>query len=135
MEAETLQTLEDTLLIVDDEPLMTELFEKFMSRRGFRVLTAATGAEALQIVKREQDRVRLVITDMTMPSMDGVTLARELQKLAPYIPVMIATGLGADLETADDPPNIVCVVRKPYRNLMLLEQIREVLTAHRPGSR
>ena len=134
MEAETLQTLEDTLLIVDDEPLMTDLFEKFMSRRGFRVFTAATGTEALQIVEREKDRIRLVITDMTMPSMDGIALARELEKLAPSLPVMIATGHDADLESAGGPPNIVAVVRKPYRNHLLIERIREVLNAHSAGA-
>ncbi len=48
MDAPTLQTSEDVLLIVDDEPLMTELFEKYMTRRGYRVLKAASGAEALQ---------------------------------------------------------------------------------------
>jgi DNA-binding response OmpR family regulator len=135
MEAETLQTMGETLLIVDDEPLMTELFEKYMSKRGFRVLTAATGEEALQVVKREGTSIRLVITDMTMPSMDGLTLARELDKLAPTIPVMIATGHNADIESTAGLNNVVSVVRKPYRNNVLFEQIREVLTAHQPGSR
>ena len=135
MEAEMLQTCEDTLLIVDDEPLMTELFEKFMSKRGFRVLTAASGAEALRIVEHEKERIDLILTDMSMPVMDGLTLARELARHAPSVPVMLATGYAADLETTVDLPNIVSVVRKPYQNKVLVEQIRELLTAHRSGLR
>lgn len=135
MEAEMLQTCEDTLLIVDDEPLMTELFEKFMSKRGFRVLTAASGAEALRIVEHEKERIRLILTDMSMPVMDGLMLARELARKAPSVPIMLATGHAADLDTTVEFPNIVSVVRKPYQNKVLVEQIREVLTAHRVGLR
>jgi CheY-like chemotaxis protein len=133
MEAKTLQASEDTLLIVDDEPLMTELFEKFMSKRGFRVLTAASGPEALRIIEHEKDNIRLVLTDMTMPVMDGLALARELLKFVPSVPVMLATGHDADLETAGGLPNVISVVRKPYQNRDLAEQIRELLDSHQPG--
>lgn len=127
MDAETLQTSPDTLLVVDDEPLMTELFEKFMSKRGFHVLTAASGSEALRIIERERGNIRLVLTDMTMPSMDGLTLARELGRIAPDLPVMLATGHNADMEVANGLSNVVAVVRKPYQNRVLAAQIREVL--------
>jgi DNA-binding response OmpR family regulator len=135
MDAETLHTYEHTLLIVDDEPLMTELFEKFMSKRGFHVLTAASGAEALEIVSHEKGRIGLVLTDMTMPAMDGLTLAGELGRLAPQVPVMVATGHDADMETTQGLPNVVAVVRKPYKNGVLLEQIREVLSEHQAARR
>ena len=121
----------DTLLIVDDEPLMTELFERFMSKRGFHVLTAASGAEALRIVEAEQNRVRLVLTDMTMPLMDGLTLAGELGRRSPALPVVLTTGHDADMETVRGLPNIEAVVRKPYRNQVLAEQIQELLRTHR----
>jgi DNA-binding response OmpR family regulator len=132
MEAETLQASKDTLLIVDDEPLMTELFEKFMSKRGFRVLTAASGSEALRIIEREKESIRLVLTDVTMPVMDGLTLAGELLKFAPSVPVMLATGHDADLDTVGGLPNVIAVVRKPYQNRDLAEQIRDVLDGHQP---
>jgi CheY-like chemotaxis protein len=133
MEAETLQTSQDTLLFVDDEPLMTNLFETFMGKRGFHVLTAASGAEALQIVEREKDNIQLILTDMSMPGMDGLTLARELAILAPAMPIMLATGHDADIESTAGLSNIVSVVRKPYQNRVLAEQIREVLDAHKRG--
>ncbi len=133
MDAATLQPSEDTLLIVDDEPLMTELFEKFMSKRGFRVLTAASGAEALRIARAERKRIRLVMTDMTMLEMDGLELAAELRQLMPEVPVVLATGHDADMTIARGSPNVVAVVRKPYQNRVLAEQIRALIDGHKPG--
>ena len=131
MDAETLQSTGEMLMIVDDEPLMTELFEKFMTRRGFQVLTAASGAEALRTIEREGESIRLVLTDMTMPEMDGLTLARELGRRMPALPVVLATGHDADMETTAAVPNVVAVVRKPYQNRVLAEQIRDILNRHR----
>ena len=131
MDAEMRQTSSETLLIVDDEPLMTDLFEKFMGKRGYRVLSAASGAEALGIIDVEGDHIKLVLTDMTMPRMDGLALAAELGARLPALPVMLATGHDADMDIAADLPNVVAVVRKPYQNRMLAEQIRAVLDA--PG--
>jgi two-component system, cell cycle sensor histidine kinase and response regulator CckA len=127
MEAETLQPCGDTLLFVDDDPLMTELFLKSMSKHGFQVLTASSGAEALRTVEQEQSRIRLVLTDMTMPAMDGLALAAELGRVVPTIPVMLATGHDVDTETTRALPNVVAVVRKPYQNRVLAERIREIL--------
>jgi two-component system cell cycle sensor histidine kinase/response regulator CckA len=119
---------EETLLIVDDEPLMTDVFRQFMTKRNFRVLTAASGEEALRIVA-EADRVDLIITDMTMPDMDGATLARRLYEKLPDVPVMIASGHDLDPLTMGVTPNVVEVVRKPYQNRRLAERIREILDA------
>ena len=129
MEAEMLPC-SVTLLIVDDEPLMTELFNHFMTKRGFRVLTASSGREALEAVGREPGAIRMVITDMTMPGMDGLTLARRLQAAAPGIPIVLATGHEPDMLLVSDLPNVVDIVRKPYQNKALAERIHELLKLH-----
>ncbi len=67
-----------------------------------------------------------------MPAMDGLTLA-ELGRRMPSLPVMLATGHDADMETTNALPNVVAVVRKPYQNRTLAEKIQEILTAHKPG--
>jgi CheY-like chemotaxis protein len=129
MDAAMLQTPDFALLIVDDEPLMTELFEKLMSKRGFAVLSAAGGEEALRILDAGECAVDLVITDMTMPQMDGLALAAELLKRFPKLPVMLATGHDADMSIATGLPNVVAVVRKPYQHRALADMIRSFLNA------
>jgi two-component system, cell cycle sensor histidine kinase and response regulator CckA len=128
MEASTLHPQKETLLIVDDEPLMTDLFLQYMSRQGYRVLTATNGPEALDIVDAEGDAIRLIVMDRTMPEMDGVEAARKVYDRAPTIRVLIASGHGAELSD-DIPANIVGTVQKPYRNRALAEHIRQLLDA------
>ena len=125
MEAEKLSESVVTLLIVDDEPLMTELFHKAMTKRGFRVLKAAGGAEALAIVPTET--VDMVITDLSMPVMDGTALAHALYALAPLLPVLIATGHDVDATQLDLPHNVIGIIRKPYQHKVLEEQIHDIL--------
>jgi two-component system cell cycle sensor histidine kinase/response regulator CckA len=130
MEAATLLNPDYNLLIVDDEPLMTELFEKLMSKRGFAVVSAAGGEEALRMMGADDTVADLVITDMTMPQMDGLALAAELLRRYPKLPVMLATGHDADMSIAAGLPNVVSVVRKPYQHRALAETIRSFLNAN-----
>jgi two-component system cell cycle sensor histidine kinase/response regulator CckA len=130
MEAVT-PSCNETLLIVDDEPLMTDVFRQYMSRRGYYVLTADSGQKALQTMADDDGHIKLIITDLTMPDIDGAELARLLQRSAPSIPVLIATGHDLDLATSDLPTNVVEVIRKPYQNRLLAMRIREILDERR----
>ena len=125
MEVEKLSGSAVTLLIVDDEPLMTDLFREAMSRRGFRVLSAGSGADALAIVAKQA--VDLAITDMTMPGMGGVEFARALNAMASPLQVLIATGHDTDEATMQLPSNIVGILSKLYRHAALADQIRQIL--------
>ena len=127
MQATTLHHPKETLLIVDDEPLMTDLFQQMMSRHGYRVIAAHNGQEALTLVEKGECPVHLVIMDMTMPGMNGLETAQALQNRAPSIPILIATGLAADLDTATLPTNVMGLIQKPYYSRILLEQIRAIL--------
>ena len=126
MEASTLQSASETLLIVDDEPLMTDLFQQFMTKRGFQVLTAANGQEALARVEAGGDTIKLVILDLTLPDMSGIEVARRLAERAPTLPVIIASGYDIDSSLAL-PSNIAEIVKKPYQNRVLAERIREII--------
>jgi DNA-binding NtrC family response regulator len=111
---------------------MTELLRQFMTKRGFRVLTATGGEEALSVVAQEAGKIEMVITDMTMPGMDGVEVAEKLAESAPGVPVLIATGhdTGGPMEAM--PSNVVAIVQKPYQNRALVDQIRAILDAKSP---
>lgn len=115
-----------TLLIVDDEPLMTDVFRQYMTKRGYRVRTAASGREALESVGTPPP-ADVVVTDMTMPDMDGAGMARGLLAVAPGVPVIIVTGHDLDQKTLDLPPNVVEIVRKPYQPAALAERIAEIV--------
>lgn len=84
--------LPGTILIVDDEAIIRMLMEEMVVALGFDALTASGGKEALQIVKEQGDRIRLVLLDYSMPGMDGVAVFKELRKIRPDIAVLLASG-------------------------------------------
>jgi len=74
-----MQNSEVTILVVDDEPELLEIFAIWMRREGYHVLTAANGAEALKILT--STNVDALISDIRMPVMDGLTLVRRIYDL------------------------------------------------------
>jgi len=83
----------ELILLVDDEAAICQSASMLLSGRGYRVLTAADGAEALAVFAERRAEVRLVLADIVMPLMDGVALVRGLRKIAPETRVVAASGL------------------------------------------
>ena len=81
------------VLLVDDEKRFRASTEKVLVRRGFRVATAGTGEEALERLAESPD---VVILDIRMPGMDGLTALREMKRRAPEVPVIMLSGHGSE---------------------------------------
>lgn len=81
-----------TVLAVDDELVVCQLHEKVLRRLGYEVVLCSSGMQALETFRRERARIDLVLTDMTMPGMNGAELARRIKQLSPATPVIICTG-------------------------------------------
>jgi excisionase family DNA binding protein len=79
-----------TILVVDDEEAIRDVLVSALGNRQRRALTAASGEEALEILKRHD--VDLVLLDLSMPGMNGVDTFREMQSIRPGLPVLIVTG-------------------------------------------
>ena len=127
MQAQTPSAPVVTLLMVDDEPLMTELFRQHMNKHKFQTLTANSAIEALTLLEKEDVSVQMVITDMTMPEMNGLELAQALQERFPEIPVMIATGHDVDERSFHLLSNVKGFIQKPYHHRTLAERIKALL--------
>ncbi|MBC7352936.1 MAG: response regulator, partial [Thermogutta sp.] len=85
-----------TVLVVDDSPLDRKLVGSLLEKKfGWKVEYAASGAEALARVK--QSPPDLVITDISMPEMDGLELVRHLRETFPEVPVILTTAFGSDM--------------------------------------
>lgn len=85
------------IMLVDDEERFLVTTKKLLVRKGFEVLTAGGGREALEILARKD--VPVVILDVKMPGMDGVTALKEMKKLFPLVEVIMLTG-NATVESA-----------------------------------
>jgi DNA-binding NtrC family response regulator len=78
------------MMLVDDEERFLSTTQKLLSRKGYDVLTAVSGAEALE--KMRTHNVHVVILDVKMPGMDGITTLKEIKRLFPMVEVIMLTG-------------------------------------------
>lgn len=80
------------ILVVDDAAFMRMRCKKLLSQSGFDVIEAATGAQAVEVYK--EDRPDVVLLDITMPDMDGLTALKELKKLDPNVKIAMVSAMG-----------------------------------------
>ena len=122
------QTGTDTILLVDDEPMITEVGKEMISMLGYDVITASSGMEALEIVGTQNKRIDLFIIDMIMPKMGGGELFDKLKSLDPNVKIMLSSGYSIDGE-ARKIMNRGCkgFIQKPFTVSQLGEKIRDVL--------
>lgn len=80
------------VLFVDDEPALAKLYQEMLDRMGYRVVACTSGLEALEAFRTNPERFDLVVTDLNMPNMTGLDLAKELLKIRPNTPVILCTG-------------------------------------------
>ena len=85
---------DNTILIVDDEENIASLLKRFFEKKGYKTLTAQSGAKAIELVKQEDIAVALL--DIQMPGMDGLQTLEELLKIKPKLGVVMLTGLQED---------------------------------------
>jgi YesN/AraC family two-component response regulator len=112
-----LNTSTDTIkkiLIVDDEEETRLGLSKLLSIRGYKVLTASNGVEALEVLRNQS--ASTIITDIKMPEMDGLTFLREVKKVSPAVNVVIITGYG-EVETYLEAMNLGAIefLHKPIQ--------------------
>ncbi len=103
------------ILLVDDELSLTGVAAKVLHRFGYKTTRVSSAAEALSDIREDPSSFDLVITDLTMPGMNGTELAKHLQSLAPALPVVLASGFGCwQSEDNFNAPNIRKFLQKPY---------------------
>lgn len=113
------QAGEETILVVDDEPLLRMLLIDLFEDAGYCVAEAASAAAALAVLEATPS-IRIVITDIQMPgSMDGLRLARYIHDAYPPIALIVASG--AVMPRDDELPGGAIFISKPVNNGQLLQ--------------
>ena len=119
----------ETVLFVEDEPRVRRMAALGLRARGYRVLEAANGAEAIEVARRAGGTIDLVASDVMMPGMSGVALVRELAGILPGAKVLLLSGHAdlASLGEQADPDQ--AFLPKPYTPERLARKLREILDA------
>lgn len=120
----------ESILLVDDEEPILDLGSKILTNAGYKVITASSGKEALDIYERRSDEIAVVILDLIMPKMGGRQCLEALLDIDPSMKAVIASGYSADAMTKEIPVSgAKGFIKKPYAIRQLLEVVREVLDA------
>jgi CheY-like chemotaxis protein len=114
----TAQTATKKVLVVDDDPVVSKSFDRVLTPKGYAVIAAAGGEEALE--KLENEHYDVVFTDIKMPGMDGIEVARRIKASRPWLPVVIVTGYGSDENEAQArDAGVTGFLRKPLSPEMI----------------
>ena len=120
----------ELVLVVDDEAAIREIAKGTLEAYGYQVMTAGDGTEAVALYAQHRDQVRVVLTDMMMPFMDGPATIRALQKLDPHVKIIASSGLAADGKVAEAAnAGVKTFLSKPYTAEKLLKALAEILGA------
>jgi PAS domain S-box-containing protein len=123
----------ETILLVDDEPLVCRTEQQLLESLGYTVVIALDAVEGMRAFRSDPDRYDLVLTDQTMPKMNGDDLAREVVRQRPDLPVILCTGLDERLsaERAQKAGIRACLT-KPIDLEQLARTVRTVLDQREP---
>jgi two-component system, cell cycle sensor histidine kinase and response regulator CckA len=112
-------------LVVDDDPSVRKYVSTILQREDFRTLEAEDGAQALQILEAVGGSVDLIVSDIQMPNIDGLTLAYAVRRLFPAVPLILASGNAK-------PDDAFEFVEKPFSPNAILQAVRKVLAQMTP---
>jgi two-component system cell cycle sensor histidine kinase/response regulator CckA len=123
-------TGQGTILLVEDEDPVRAVNARALTARGYTVLEAASGVDALQIIEGRDAPVDLVVSDVVMPEMDGPTLLRELRKRHPDLKVVFVSGYAEDAFKKNLPDGEEFrFLAKPFSLKQLVETVKQALAA------
>ncbi|HXS98437.1 MAG TPA: response regulator [Candidatus Limnocylindrales bacterium] len=115
------------VLLADDDPQIRAFLQAALRARQYLVDLASDGVEALDVVERLGATVNLLITDIKMPRMDGVSLARAVAQILPRLPVLFISGWADPLEEPEWQKPQYAFLRKPFLPKALVSCIEELL--------
>lgn len=119
----------ETVLVVEDEQAVRDLVVLTLRQRGYNVLEAWNGVEALRTAQEHTGEIHLLLTDAIMPEMGGKDLAERIRQVRPETRILMASGYSADRFTgAQSFPPGMSFLAKPFTPRELLAKVREVLT-------
>ena len=116
------------ILLLDDEPALTGALQRLLVRLNYRVAVSNNPRETISLCQRNPAQFDLVITDLTMPEMNGLEVARHLRGLRPDLPVILTSGFSTDLNRETLEASGICeLLEKPISRAVLADVVQRAL--------
>jgi len=126
----------EVVLVVEDERAFRDLLHEGLQSKGYQVLVAANGVEALQVAKEHKGSISVLVTDVIMPEMSGPELAKNLKKVRPNTDVLYMSGYTDDkLGNISETDGELTLIQKPFYIDDLVRKMQEILRRKDSSSR
>lgn len=120
----------ELILVVDDEPEILERASSMLEGEDYRIVLAKDGFEALQIYRRMEKKISLIILDFFLPVMDGDAVFDELKAINPNVQVVLSSGFAEQTKLGSMLARGLCgFIPKPYTSEKLIDQVRSIIAA------
>lgn len=121
-----------TVLIVDDEQRMRKLIKDFLMQKGYSILEAADGEEALQVFEENQNKIKLILLDVMMPKLDGWSVLRQIRQTS-KVPIIMLTARGEEQdELFGFELGVDEYISKPFSPKILVARVEAILKRTSP---
>lgn len=118
----------ETILLVEDETLLREMAKLILVSKGYTVLTANDGEQAIEVYERHRAAISLVVTDLGLPKVNGPEVVRRLHELNPSLRILVATGfLEPEIRSQLSALGVIDVIQKPYSPENIEHKVRNAL--------
>jgi CheY-like chemotaxis protein len=120
----------ETILLIDDEPVVAEFELRALARLGYRVVVADSGAAAIEAARAESGPIDLILSDVIMPGLSGPETVAAIRKGHPEAAVLFVSGYTADAVTEQGViPEGVDLIKKPFSIETLANRVRDLVAA------
>jgi len=124
----------ELILVVDDEPNVRDITATILARHGYRVLVAGDGSEAVALFAPRGIEIRLVVTDVSMPFLDGAAVANVVRRINPAVKILAVSGMeGGDRKAPKSPGFADAFLMKPFKIETLLDAVHRLLEPGAPS--
>ena len=121
-----------TVLVVDDEQRMRKLIKDFLMQKGYEILEAADGEEALQVFEENQNKIKLILLDVMMPKLDGWSVLRQIRQTS-KVPIIMLTARGEEQdELFGFELGVDEYISKPFSPKILVARVEAILKRTSP---
>ena len=117
------------IVVVDDEELIGDYIQELLQGRGYDTVSFTDPIKALEFLSKNRERVDLIVSDIVMPTVDGMELAKEAVKISEEIAIIFLSGYFERLIGAAPLPNVWAVLAKPVLKTDLLQTVELVIEA------
>ena len=116
------------VLVIDDEAPVRQAVSDILEMEGVEVVTAVNGTEGIQIYQQQQDKIKVILLDLSMPGLSGEETLHELYKIDPGVCVILSSGYGQfDVLDRVEQKENVSYLQKPYNMSQLLREVFKYL--------